>query len=281
MSVKHPFFAKSPHIMGIVNVTPDSFSDGGRYLHVDQAIEHGLRLVREGADSLDIGGESTRPGALPVSVDEELERVLPVIRGLKGCGVPLSIDTRNAVVMEAALLEGVDILNDVSGFTHDPRSVAVLAQAQVPAIVMHMRDSPCRMQDNPNYNNVLGDIAEFFEGRISAFRLHRIETNLLVFDPGIGFGKNDEHNLLILRNIKKFSALGCALMLGTSRKSFIARLSVDEAVDNRIGGSLASVLWGLSQGVQFFRVHDVLETRQAFTIWEKIQATPSSDALSE
>lgn len=273
----HPFFDKKPHIMGIVNVTPDSFSDGGRFLHVESAVEHGLRLVAEGADSLDIGGESTRPGAVAVSVEEEIARVIPVIEGLKGCGVPLSIDTRNAAVMEAALAAGVDILNDVSGFTHDPRSVSVLADAQVPAVVMHMQGGPDRMQDNPIYNNVIDDILEYFKARIEAFNLQRIETDMLIFDPGVGFGKNDEHNALILRNIKDFSSLGGAVMLGASRKSFIGRLSVGETVDKRIGGSIASALWGLSQGVQFFRVHDVLETRQAFNIWQAIQSTDISE----
>lgn len=273
----HPFFDKKPHIMGIVNVTPDSFSDGGRFLHVESAVEHGLRLVAEGADSLDIGGESTRPGAVAVSVEEEIARVIPVIEGLKGCGVPLSIDTRNAAVMEAALAAGVDILNDVSGFTHDPRSVSVLADAQVPAVVMHMQGVPERMQDNPNYNSVMGDVLEYFKARIEVFSRHRIETNMLVFDPGVGFGKNDEHNQLILRDIRKFSGLGGGVMLGTSRKSFIGRLSVGETVDKRIGGSVASALWGLSQGVQFFRVHDVLETRQAFNIWQAIQSVDVSD----
>lgn len=274
MNQQHPFFAKPAHVMGIVNVTPDSFSDGGQFFDPDQAIAHGMQLIAEGADSLDIGGESTRPGAAPVSVEEELVRVLPVIEGLKGQGALLSIDTRKSEVMEAALLAGVDILNDVSGFTYDERSVSVAAQAAVPMVVMHMQGQPESMQDNPNYNSVLQDLLQYFEGRLDALSRQRIETNMLIFDPGIGFGKNDQHNLLTLRYISDFSALGVPLMLGTSRKSFIGRLAGDETVDSlpvrRLGGSIASVLWGLSQGVQFFRVHDVQETVQAIKIWQAI-----------
>ncbi len=257
--------------MGIVNVTPDSFSDGGLYAETEKAIAHGLALIKEGADSLDIGGESTRPGAISVSPEEEIERVVPVIAGLKDHIEHISIDTRYPQTMEAAIKAGATVINDISGLTNDPQSMEIAAHFKVPVILMHMQGNPSNMQDNPNYNNVIEGVFKFFEGRLNVCKLARIETDLLVLDPGIGFGKNDQHNLLILRDIKKFLDLGCPLLLGTSRKSFIGRISGDESVDKRLGGSLASILWGLEQGVQFFRVHDVQATRQAFQIYQAIK----------
>lgn len=271
----HSFFAQSPHIMGIVNVTPDSFSDGGRHNCLDAAIAHGLKLIKDGADSLDIGGESTRPGATPVSPEEEQARIIPVIEGLKGTGAIVSVDTRHAATMEAALKAGASVINDVSGLTYDRKSVSVVSDANVPVIIMHMQGDPTNMQGNPFYNSMMYDLLSFFKERLEYCRQNRIEKSMVVFDPGIGFGKSDEHNLLILRYIKEFQVLDVPLMLGTSRKSFIARLSNAEPADQRIGGSLASIIWGLEQGVQFFRVHDVSETRQAFTIYEAIKAAKS------
>ena len=270
--------AGNTQIMGVVNVTPDSFSDGGDFYDPEVAIAHGLKLIRDGANVLDIGGESSRPGARVVDVEEEISRVVPVIEGLKKEGAKwISIDTRNAKTMEAALKAGVDIINDISALTYDSQSVAVAAEANVPVILMHMLGNPQTMQKNPIYNNVVGDIVEYFKERISYCETHRLEVQKLIFDPGVGFGKTVQDNLLILRNIKEFLTLEPPILLGTSRKSFIAKLSREEGADQRLGGSLSSVLWGLSQGVKFFRVHDVAETVQAIKIYEAIlDANPES-----
>ena len=263
-------FGGGPYIMGVVNVTPDSFSDGGEFLSVDKAIEHGLDLAREGAVILDVGGESTRPGAEAVDIADEIDRIVPVIEGLKGKVPWVCVDTRNAKTMEAALKAGASALNDISALTHDSQSIYVAAEAQVPIFLMHMQGSPQNMQKNPSYNNVLGDVYEYLQERVSVCETHRIDASLIVCDPGIGFGKTLEHNLIMLRNIKEFQGLGVPLLLGTSRKSFIGKISGDEPPNERIPGSLASALWGLSQGVQIYRVHDVKETVQAFKIYEAI-----------
>jgi len=258
--------------MGVVNVTPDSFSDGGCFLNHDKAIAHGLALVQAGAGILDIGGESTRPGAEPVDVEEEISRILPVISALKGAVPWISVDTRHAKTMEMALKAGANIINDISALTHDSRSVFVAQEAQVPVILMHMRGNPSNMQDNPLYNNALHDVLGCLQERITFCEMNRIETKMLLVDPGIGFGKSLEDNLLLLGNIKEFHRFGCPVVLGTSRKSFIEKISGAVCVDNRLGGSLASALWGLSQGVQIFRVHDVQETAQAFSVYSAIAA---------
>ncbi len=270
--LKRHVFAGGPHIMGVVNVTPDSFSDGGDFLNIDKAIEHGLQLVHDGATILDIGGESTRPGAEVVEVAEEIERIVRVIEGLKGKAPWISVDTRNAKVMEAALKAGANALNDISALTHDSQSIHVAFEAQVPVFLMHMQGNPQSMQKKPHYNNVVEDIYQYLQERISICETHRIDADLLICDPGIGFGKTVEDNLLVLRNISKFHDLGVPVLLGTSRKSFIGKVANDEPVNERIPGSLASALWGLSQGVQIYRVHDVKETVQAFKIYQAISS---------
>jgi len=270
--LKH--FERKTLVMGVVNVTPDSFSDGGRYSSVEAAVAHGRQLLADGADILDIGGESTRPGATPVSVEEELARVVPVIEGLKPYVPWISVDTRHADVMEAALNAGATIVNDVSGLSHDERSASVVARFGVPVILMHMQGSPVDMQKNPNYNNVMEDVLSWIKLRIAFCKTHRIAADMLVIDPGIGFGKSLEHNLLLLRNIKEFQGLGVPTLLGTSRKSFIEKIDEGVDVDQRLGGSLASALWGISQGVNIVRVHDVFETRQAIKIYEAISSAP-------
>lgn len=269
-NAKTGHFMVGPHIMGVVNVTPDSFSDGGHYFNANKAIEHGLQLIEEGADILDVGGESTRPGAEVVDIDEEIARVVPVIEGLRGKVKWISIDSRNARTMQAAIDAGANIINDVSALTHDPESVNVAARADVHLMLMHSQGAPQDMQNNPIYNNVVGDVFEYLKSRIEHCKTHRIEADKLIIDPGIGFGKTLEHNLLLLRNIKVFLDLGVPVLLGTSRKSFIAALSAGESSENRVGGSIASVLWGLSQGAHIFRVHDVAQTRQAFKVYEAI-----------
>jgi len=272
---------RGPMIMGVVNVTPDSFSDGGKFINSDKAIEHGLQLIKDGADILDVGGESTRPGAEVVDIKEEIRRVVPVIEGLRDHAKFISIDTRNAETMQAALDAGANIINDVSALTHDPESIDVAVAAQVPVILMHSQGTPQDMQDNPHYNNAVGDVFEHLKSRIEYCATHRLDPDLLIVDPGIGFGKTLQHNLLLLRNIKEFSVLDVPVLLGTSRKSFIAALSHNEPADDRLGGSLSSALWGLSQGVNIFRVHDVRETKQAFAIYEAISSASSSHPHSE
>ncbi|MGB0719266.1 MAG: dihydropteroate synthase [Bdellovibrionales bacterium] len=265
-------FSGGPSIMGVVNVTPDSFSDGGCFYCVDKAIEHGFKLISEGADILDIGGESTRPGAQVVDVDEEIARVVPVIEGLRGCGKHISIDTRNAKTMEAALKAGATCINDISGLSYEPQALDVAAAAKVPVFLMHSQGTPQDMQENPIYNNVVEDVFDWLKWRIDICETNRIDADLLVVDPGIGFGKTLEHNVLLLRHIKKFHDFGLPILLGASRKRFIAALSQNEPANDRLSGSLASALWGLSQGVQMFRVHDVKETRQAFDVFQAIDS---------
>ena len=255
-----------PRIMGVLNVTPDSFSDGGRFHARDAATAHAHAMIEAGADILDIGGESTRPGAAPVPAEDELDRVLPVLESLRDSPTPVSIDTRHAAVMEAALGAGAAIINDVSALTYDPASLAVAAASGAPIVLMHSLGDPTTMQDAPAYDDVLLDIFEYLEGRIAACVEAGIDRSRLVVDPGIGFGKTPAHNFEILRGLAIFHGLGCALELGASRKSFIARASAGEPPAQRLAGSLAAVAWGLARGVQILRVHDVAETAQAVRV---------------
>jgi dihydropteroate synthase len=265
-----------PRIMGVVNVTPDSFSDGGQFLAPEAAIAHGLQLEAEGADILDVGGESTRPGAEPVSLEEECRRVLPVIEVLaRQARAPISIDTRNAEVMRRAALEGVHIINDVSALTHDPRSMEVAAGLGLPVVLMHTQGDPRTMQDAPSYDDVVLDVYDALQARIEACEKAGIPSARLIVDPGIGFGKTLQHNLALLGALSIFQGLGCAVMLGASRKSFIAHLTGAEAPD-RLPGSIAAALLGAAQGVQILRVHDVAATRQALAVWEEAMAASSS-----
>lgn len=266
-----PFLSvDGPILMGIVNVTPDSFSDGGQFLDPAKAIAHGQRLVEEGAHILDIGGESTRPGAAPVSIEEELHRVVPVIEGLKDCGVMLSIDTRHAAVMEAALKAGVRMVNDVSALTHDPESMHVVAKAGCYVCLMHMKGDPQTMQDAPRYEDVFAEVYVYLENRIAACRANGIEMNRIIADPGIGFGKNLEHNLILLNRLADFESLMVPMMLAASRKRFIDAVFGASVPDQRLGGSLAAAIAGYQRGARVFRVHDVAETRQALTVAKAI-----------
>ena len=257
-----------PRIMGVVNVTPDSFSDGGRWLEPEAAVAHALRLEAEGADILDIGGESSRPGAEPIGPEEELRRVLPVIEALaKRARVPLSIDTRNAEVMRRAAQAGARLINDVSALAHDPNSLAVAAETGLPVILMHAQGEPRTMQRDPRYTDVVLDVYDALETRIEACERAGIGRERLIVDPGIGFGKTLAHNLALLGSLSIFHGLGCALLLGASRKSFIGKLT-GAGADERLPGSLAAALIGVAQGVQLLRVHDVAATRQALAVWE-------------
>lgn len=259
-----------PHIMGVVNVTPDSFSDGGDALDPSAAIDRGLALHAAGAAIVDVGGESTRPGAEPVPVDEELARVLPVIRELTRSGVIVSVDTRRAAVMEAAIEAGAAIVNDVTALAGDPASLPLMAGSQAAIVLMHMQGDPRTMQLAPHYDDVVRDVCGWLGERIAACEAAGIARERLAIDPGIGFGKTVDHNLSILAHLEAFAELGCPIVLGVSRKSFIARLSHDEPPKARLPGSLAAGLFAMMQGVQILRVHDAAETQQALAVWRAI-----------
>ncbi|TWT74543.1 Dihydropteroate synthase [Posidoniimonas polymericola] len=252
-----------PLLMGIVNVTPDSFSDGGRFVEIDAAVDHALRLVDEGAAILDIGGESTRPYSDPVEAVEELRRVLPVVERLAAqTATPLSIDTSKASVARAAIDAGAEIINDVTGLEGDPDMLGLAVSSGAGVCAMHMRGTPQTMQDHPVYDDVVGEILEYLRLRRDRLRDAGVEHAKVCLDPGIGFGKTHEHNLQLMRAAERFHALGCPLLVGHSRKGFLARLLGDKQADRTaatVGGSLALA----QQGVQVLRVHDVRPTREA------------------
>jgi len=255
-----------PRLMGIVNTTPDSFSDGGDFHDPKAAIDHGRRLIDDGADMLDIGGESTRPGSDPVGLQEELDRVLPVVEALAADGVPLSIDTMKAGVMAAALKAGARIVNDVTALSHDPEAFQVVARNRPPSILMHMQGEPKTMQTDPRYADAPLDVLDFLETRASLLNREGIATQNVDIDPGIGFGKTLDHNLQILSSLSMFHGLDRPIVLGASRKRFIAALDRDGPAADRVPGSVAVALTGRQQGVQIFRVHDVAATRQALSV---------------
>ncbi len=273
----------SPRIMGIVNVTPDSFSDGGAFAGSSAAaVAHGLQLAADGADILDIGGESTRPGALPVPIEEELARVIPVIEGLVGkTQARISVDTRKSEVMRAAANAGADIINDVSALMHDPRALEVAAETTLPIILMHAQGDPRTMQQYPTYDHALLDVFDFLEARIEACRRAGISPNRLVIDPGIGFGKTLAHNLELMAGISLFHGMGVPVLIGASRKRFIGTISGVETAADRVHGSVAAALAAVSQGVQLVRVHDVKATREALDVWmASTTATVSKAVIS-
>jgi dihydropteroate synthase len=260
-----------PLLMGVVNVTPDSFSDGGEFHGTDKAVRHGRRLAAEGALILDIGGESTRPGAAPVTIEQEIARTLPVIRALAQDGLCVSIDTRHAPVMQAALEAGASIINDISALEGDPDSLKIVAQSRASVVLMHMQGTPADMQDAPAYQDAPREIYDYLAGRIEACRSAGIERERICIDPGIGFGKSVPHNLDLLANLGLFQKLGVPVLLGVSRKSFIGALSRNEPPQERLAGSLAAALAGIARGVQILRVHDVAETAQAVAVWHAIE----------
>ncbi len=257
-------------LIGVVNATPDSFSDGGDNFSAGDAIDAGRRLTDAGADMVDVGGESTRPGAAPVNASEESGRVLPVIRALAGDGIRVSIDTRRADVMSAALEAGAVVVNDVSALSFDEASPGTVAARQAAAILMHMQGDPRTMQDTPAYADVPYEVFRYLDSRVEAAVESGIAAGSLAVDPGIGFGKNDDHNSSLLAEIGLLHATGCPVVLGASRKSFIGRLSRDEPPKARLPGSIAAAAAAALQGVQLFRVHDVAETRQALAVLARI-----------
>jgi dihydropteroate synthase len=260
--------------MGIVNVTPDSFSDGGLFAGVDAAACHGLRLIGEGADILDIGGESSRPGAVPVPLEEELRRVLPVIEKLASQrSVPISVDTCKAEVARECLAAGARIINDITALTGDPGMAAMISASRAGVILMHMQGAPATMQNHPHYEDVVGEISLFFEKRLHALTDLGIAQDQIVLDPGIGFGKAVEHNLEILARLEEFQRLGRPVCIGVSRKGFIGKV-LDRPIDQRLAGSLAAAGFALSRGTaQIVRVHDVRETRDVVGMIEAIRGS--------
>lgn len=258
-----------PLIMGIVNTTPDSFSDGGRYLVADAAIAHARRLITDGADLLDIGGESTRPGAATIGDEEELARIRPVLEALKDCGTPLSVDTRHPAVMRAALDLGADMINDVNAF-RAPGAVEAVVGSRAALCVMHMQGEPTTMQDAPAYIDVQQDVANFLRERSLVIQAAGVYPDRLVLDPGIGFGKTLDDNLRLLRGLAALASLGLPVLVGLSRKSLIGALT-GKGVDDRLAGSLAGALASVARGAAIVRVHDVAQTRDALTVWKAIE----------
>jgi dihydropteroate synthase len=259
-------------VMGIVNVTPDSFADGGRYLDPRAAAAHGLRLAAAGADLLDVGGESTRPGAAYVEEAVELERVLPVVEALAAAtDVPLSIDTRKAAVARAALAGGAAVVNDVSAGRDDPDLLGVVAEAKAPLVLMHMRGTPATMQDDPRYDDVVAEVEAFLQERCAAAEAAGVAPEQLAVDPGIGFGKRDEHNYALLEALPRLTRLGHPVLVGTSRKGFIGR-ALDLPTDERLEGTAATVVWAVERGARIVRVHDVAPMVRTVRMTEALMA---------
>jgi len=256
-----------PQVMAIVNATPDSFSDGGQFADAAAAAEAGAQMSAEGAAIIDVGGESTRPGARLVWEGDEIERVVPVIRQLAGGGAAVSVDTRKADVMTAAIEAGARMINDVSALTYDDRSAGVVAASGVPVVLMHHKGAPETMQDDPRYDDVLVEVYEWLEERIATAEEAGIKRERILIDPGFGFGKNVAHNLELMNGLGLLHSLGCPLVIGASRKRTIGALSGEAPPGRRMAGSIAFALKAVEQGVQVVRVHDVSETVQALRIW--------------
>ena len=267
-------FKDKPLVMGILNVTPDSFYDHGAFFSRDRALDHALRMIDEGADIIDVGGESTRPFSEPTPLAEELARILPVIEAVrKHSDVPLSVDTYKAEVARAALLSGADIINDISAMSFDDHMADVVAGAKAPVIMQHIKGTPRDMQENPSYEDVTGEIREFFVERIAFAKARGINEEDIVIDPGIGFGKQLRHNLTIIKELGRLKELGRPLLIGTSMKSFIGRIMGTTALEDRAEGTLASVVMSVWNGADIVRVHDVARTRRVITFMEALMAS--------
>ncbi|MCD6080419.1 MAG: dihydropteroate synthase [Candidatus Omnitrophica bacterium] len=263
-------FGSRTFIMGILNITPDSFSDGGKYLDISKAVDRAMELVDQGVDIIDIGGESTRPGAKSVSVDEELQRVIPVITAIrKKINIPLSIDTQKAEVAKQAIKAGADIINDVSALRFDPIMAEVVRKFNVPVILMHMKGRPRTMQTAPKYGDVVSEIYNFLANRIEWAKQRGIDEDKIIIDPGIGFGKTLEHNLEILRRLREFRSLGRPILIGTSRKSFIG-IILNLPPQERLNGTLASCALAIANGADILRVHDVKEVKELAKVMDRL-----------
>ena len=270
------FTAGRTWIMGVLNATPDSFYPGSRVTDLDAALRAAERMIQEGADVLDIGGESTRPGAQEVSASVEQDRIIPLITQIreKYPQVPLSVDTQKASVAREALAQGATLINDISALRADPSMAEVVAEADCPVVLMHMQGTPQTMQDNPKYENVVDEVKQFFEKRLAFAARQRIKEERVILDPGIGFGKTLEHNMALLKNLSSLCIFGRPVLVGASRKSFIGRWLGREGlplpVEERLEGSIAAALWAVKEGARGLRVHDVGATRRAVSLWEGI-----------
>lgn len=264
------FTLDRPLVMGILNVTPDSFSDGGRRPGATIAIEAGLQLAADGADLVDVGGESTRPGSEPVPADVELARIMPVISALARAGIAVSVDTRNAVTMQAALDAGARVVNDVSGLTHDPAAASVVASRRCPVVLMHMRGTPATMMRLAVYGDVVSEVAAELLACVEAASQAGVAPERIALDPGIGFAKRPEHSIAVLRGLPRLQEVGYPLLVGVSRKGFIGTLSGEPQPDQRLGGSLAAGIFAVLQGAAILRVHDVKETVQTIRVWQTL-----------
>ncbi|MCS3902583.1 dihydropteroate synthase [Methylohalomonas lacus] len=267
------FSSQQPAIMGILNLTPDSFSDGGRYTDVERAIEHARQMVAEGAAIIDVGGESTRPGSQRVSAEEQLSRILDIIRALRGdlpADIAISVDTTRVPVAEAAIRAGANMLNDVSAGRDDPRMFALAAETGVPIAIMHMQGEPATMQDNPTYTDVVTEVRDFLLERVAVAEAAGIAREQLVIDPGIGFGKTRDHNLQLLAGLSEFVQTGYPVLLGTSRKRFMGAICQETDTSQLIGATCTTTVIGAQAGVSIFRVHDVRPNRQAIEVSKAI-----------
>ena len=262
-------FKKNPNIMGVLNLTPDSFSDGGKFNKKDKGLKHAKNLFISGANIVDIGGESTRPGSKAISLKNEWNRIENSIKTINK-KIPLSLDTRKSEIMIKGIRLGIKLINDVSGLEHDPKTINVLKKYKIPFVIQHSQGSPENMQKNPRYKNELLDIYDFFEKKIKLLRSKGIKHNNIIIDPGIGFGKNLKHNMNLIKGISIFHSLGFPILLGLSRKKFIKDLSGMNDTNERIGGTIASSLFSIMQGVQILRIHDVNEIIQSIKVFERL-----------
>lgn len=258
-----------PLIMGIVNITPDSFSDGGQYLQHDAALSYAHRLIAEGANILDLGGESTRPGALAVSVQEELDRVMPVIEGLRGAPIPLSIDTSKPEVMRAAIAAGASMVNDINAL-QNPEALNIAAASEIAVCLMHKQGTPQTMQQQPQYQNVVEEVQQFLRERITAVQAAGVSQQRIIIDPGFGFGKTLVHNLALLQQLKYFAGLGMPLLVGLSHKSMLGAITGQD-VAHRVHASVAAALLAVERGANIVRVHDVQATADALKVWQAVR----------
>jgi dihydropteroate synthase len=265
-------FKKIPNIMGVLNLTPDSFSDGGKFNKKSKGLGHATNLFKYGADIVDVGGESTRPGSRAVSLNEELSRIEKIIRKTSK-KIPLSLDTRKSEIMNIGIKMGVQLINDVSGFSYDTKTINILKENKTPFVIHHSQGNPEKMQKNPIYKNEILDIYDFFEKKIKFLRSKGIKHNNIIIDPGIGFGKNLKHNMNLIRGISIFHTLGFPILLGLSRKKFIKDLSGKNDTKERVGGTIASSLYSMMQGVQILRIHDVNELIQSIKVFKQLIKT--------
>ncbi|MBU3626370.1 dihydropteroate synthase [Polynucleobacter sp. JS-Safj-400b-B2] len=262
---------KRPIVMGILNATPDSFSDGGQFRTLKDAVAQAEHMIANGVDLIDIGGESTRPGAEPVQLQEELDRVLPVIEALKDCGVPLSIDTYKSETMRQALHLGVDCVNDIWALRQDGSVNAILASKDCGIVLMHMQRDPLTMQFNPDYHDVIVDVKQFLKARVELLIAKGISGDRIAIDPGFGFGKNLEHNLRMLANLAQFSSLGLPVLAGLSRKSMLGKITGKDT-NERVAASIAAAIMAADRGAKIIRVHDVAQTVDALKLWEAVNS---------